>query len=499
MTLSRRFVFKTIFGGTAAVATLAVTQAKQLRAPEQKWDDVVDIIVIGGGAAGLAAISVAAQRGLKVTLFEKQPMVGGSSALCGGMIAVAGTEEQKKEGIKDSAELFVKDLITSGGGLCNQALAEAYVKEVLEQYQWLTTDLGLKPDAIVLQGGQSVPRSHHFDVSRVLMGMMKFAKEHGAVIALNSRVERLVWADDFSKIAGVLVKDKSGEKYVRARKGVLLCAGGFSRNPEMLGKYNPPLKQAAVISGAGTQGDGILMGLSVGADMLDTAYIKATYGFKLNPVSIDEMTQIYWSGAIIVNKDARRFVDESISYKKISDYALAQPEGKSWIIFDQAMLERDYKTNPQGRVLWKPVLEDGKLPAYLYRGNTIEDVARAAGLDGKALAETVKRYNGFVDLGRDTDYGRQTMASTSGKLVKIENGPFYAFPATAAMIATYCGLRIDSSCQVVDVYGDIIPGLWAAREMTGGFHGAGYISGTAFAKAQAFGRIAAKSMASQAD
>ena len=499
MTLSRRFVFKTIFGGTAAVATLAVTQAKQLRAPEQKWDDVVDIIVIGGGAAGLAAISVAAQRGLKVTLFEKQPMVGGSSALCGGMIAVAGTEEQKKEGIKDSAELFVKDLITSGGGLCNQALAEAYVKEVLEQYQLLTTDLGLKPDAIVLQGGQSVPRSHHFDVSRVLMGMMKFAKEHGAVIALNSRVERLVWADDFSKIAGVLVKDKSGEKYVRARKGVLLCAGGFSRNPEMLGKYNPPLKQAAVISGAGTQGDGILMGLSVGADMLDTAYIKATYGFKLNPVSIDEMTQIYWSGAIIVNKDARRFVDESISYKKISDYALAQPEGKSWIIFDQAMLERDYKTNPQGRVLWKPVLEDGKLPAYLYRGNTIEDVARAAGLDGKALAETVKRYNGFVDLGRDTDYGRQTMASTSGKLVKIENGPFYAFPATAAMIATYCGLRIDSSCQVVDVYGDIIPGLWAAGEMTGGFHGAGYISGTAFAKAQAFGRIAAKSMASQAD
>ncbi len=153
MTLSRRFVFKTIFGGTAAVATLAVTQAKQLRAPEQKWDDVVDIIVIGGGAAGLAAISVAAQRGLKVTLFEKQSMVGGSSALCGGMIAVAGTEEQKKEGIKDSAELFVKDLITSGGGLCNQALAEAYVKEVLEQYQWLTTDLGLKPDAIVLQGG----------------------------------------------------------------------------------------------------------------------------------------------------------------------------------------------------------------------------------------------------------------------------------------------------------------------------------------------------------
>ena len=75
MTLSRRFVFKTIFGGTAAVATLAVTQAKQLRAPEQKWDDVVDIIVIGGGAAGLAAISVAAQRGLKVTLFEKQSMV----------------------------------------------------------------------------------------------------------------------------------------------------------------------------------------------------------------------------------------------------------------------------------------------------------------------------------------------------------------------------------------------------------------------------------------
>ena len=160
------------------------------------------------------------------------------------------------------------------------------------------------------------------------------------------------------------------------------------------------------------------------------------------------MGQIYWSGGIIVNMNCKRFVDESISYKKLGDAALAQPEGKSWMVFDHAMLERDYKVNPQGRELWKPILEEKKIPDYLSSGATIEEAAKNAGLDPKALAETVKRYNGFVDQGRDADCGRMYMASGNGKLVRIEKGPFYVMPATAAMISTYCGLRIDEDAGV---------------------------------------------------
>ena len=98
------------------------------------------------------------------------------------------------------------------------------------------------------------------------------------------------------------------------------------------------------------------MGLSVGADMLDVAYIKATYGFRLNPKHIDEQSQLYWSGGIIVNKNVKRFTDESQSYKVLADFALAQPEGKSYIVFDRQMAENDFKNNPQGRILIESIV-----------------------------------------------------------------------------------------------------------------------------------------------
>jgi len=116
-------------------------------------------------------------------------------------------------------------------------------------------------------------------------------------------------------------------------------------------------------------------------------------------------------------------------------------------------------------------------------------------LNPKELEATVRRYNGFADAGKDSDCGRTSLASGNGKLVRIEKAPFYIFPATAAMIGTYCGLKINENANVVDVFGEAVPGLYAAGETTGGFHGAGYISGTAFAKGQAFGRIAVKAMA----
>lgn len=493
MTMNRRSFLAGGLAGTAA-ALSGATHATPILAPK-KWDETHDVVIVGAGAAGLTAACEAVDRKLSAVVFEKMPIMGGSSVLCGGMIAVSDTDEQKAQNIKDSHDLFVKDLIVSGSGYADEKVVRAYVSAIREHYEWLTKKLGLKPDAIVLQGGQSVARSHHFSPSKILMAMADYAKKGGADIRTKCAVERLIWSSDMKKIEGVRVK--TGEKTitVRAKKGVLLAAGGFSSNPTLLGRHNPPLKNAAVIAGKGTQGDGILMGLSVGADFLDTAYIKASYGFKLNPVSIDEMGQIYWSGGIIVNKNCKRFVDESISYKKLGDAALAQPEGKSWMVFDHAMLERDYKVNPQGRELWKPILEEKKIPDYLSSGATIEEAAKNAGLDPKALAETVKRYNGFVDQGRDADCGRMYMASGNGKLVRIEKGPFYVMPATAAMIGTYCGLRIDEDARVIDVWGDAIPGLWAAGEVTGGFHGAGYISGTAFAKGQAFGHLAVKSMA----
>ena len=139
--------------------------------------------------------------------------------------------------------------------------------------------------------------------------------------------------------------------------------------------------------------------------------------------------------------------------------------------------------------------DQGKEPPVCFRGNTPEEVAQKAGIDPAGLAATVQRYNSNIEKGvTDPEFGRTSINSGSGKLVKIETGPFYLFPATARLIATYCGVKVDTKARVIDVFGNPIPGLYACGEMTGGFHGAAYMTGSSWGKTMAFGRIAVKTM-----
>ncbi len=342
--------------------------------------------------------------------------------------------------------------------------------------------------------GMSVPRSHTFNPPEVIKALTKYAKDRGVEIVLNAKANRLVTECGTGRVIGVKATINKKDVVLGATKGVVLAAGGFSRNPELLAKFNPIMAKADAISGGGTQGDGILMAQAIGADTLDTTYIKASYGFKLKPTIIQDMSLITYSGAIMINKEGKRFTDESQSYKLQGDASLAQTDGYSYQVFDKNILDYDLKNDTQGVEMMTALTNDPAGQKWVYFGETIEEAAKKAGLDPKQVKETVEKYNKGIKEGKD-EFGRTSLTSGFGKPVPLEKGPFYIMPTTAALIGTYCGLKINEKAQVINVFGEVIPALHAAGELTGGVHGAAYMTGTAFGKAICFGRIAIDSIA----
>ena len=485
--LNRRDILKAL-GGVATASFAATASATPVNKPK-KFDKSFDVLVVGAGAGGLSAAHNAIDAGLSVAVFEKMAIPGGSSAICGGQWAVSNSKYQQRQGIKDSDALFVEDMLKTGQHVNDKTLVEAF----RDEFNWVTSH-GVEPYQVGVNAGMSVPRSHYFKPADIIIMMADYVQKKGGVLMYETKAERLLWDSNKSRICGVKVSSNGKTYNYEARKGVVLAAGGFSRNPALLKKYAPLMTTASVIAGAGTHGDGLLMAQAYGADVLDTNYIKATYGYVLDPKVAADKSASYYAGAIMVNKDAKRFVNESLSYKLLGDAALAQKDGASFLLFDDDIRKAAMKADKRDARFWERIDKDGKTP-FAYVGKTIADVARQAGLDPQVLEKTVQTYNETAPAGKDA-FGRTSLSSGFGKPLPIRKAPFVLMPATAALIATYCGVRIDPQARVIDVFGEPIEGLYAAGEMTGGVHGAAYMSGTALGKAYAFGRIAAQTIAS---
>ena len=196
-----------------------------------------------------------------------------------------------------------------------------------------------------------------------------------------------------------------------------------------------------------------------------------------------------YRGAIAVNKHGRRYVDESLSYKLLGDAVLRQPDAIAYQTFDQGIMDQAADGVPPFD------FRSAGRRGLLLQADSVEALAAKIGVDAATLVSTVQRYNDFVANGRDEDFGREGLSTGYGKLVKIERPPFYAYPSTSGLIATYCGLTVDPGARVIDVFGEPIGRLFAAGELMGGFHGVAYMTGSSLGKCVIFGRIAGRNAA----
>ena len=480
--------------GTAAFTAAGLARATPVGMPN-KWDETHDFVVIGAGSGGLAAAAYAKDAGLDVVVLEKLSFVGGSSLICGGAWATAGTDEQKAKGIEDSPEKYLEDMLATGQHQNDPELVKAMIASTRIAYEFVTKKIGVKPDTVDAASGMSVPRAHHFVPANLIKGLYDDDKSTGVPFLIHTAAERLVWDPETASIEGVRATSKGKTLWIRAKKGVLIASGGFSRNPKLLKKYNPLMAAVDPEGSPGNTGDGLLMAQAYGADVLDTQYIKATFGYRPDPKKYGPHTlHGYYEGAILVNGEGKRFVNESISYKLLSDAALKQKDVKAFEFFDEAVRVKMRDSTAKYRKLLGP-LDNGGEVEYCLRGNTVEEVAQKAGIDPKVLRATVDRYNDFARKGKDEDFGRTSLTSGYGKIFPLTEGPFYLYQAKPRLIATYCGLRIDPKARVIDVFGEPIPHLYACGEAIGGVHGAAYMSGSAVGKAIGFGRIAALEVA----
>lgn len=457
---------------------------------EKKDPSKFDVIVIGAGMAGHCAAIEAARQGGHVLLLEKTALYGGSTRMCGGAFAFAGTEVQKKNDIPDSAALLEEDLLKAGKYRNDAALVHVYAERQYEAYEWLQA-MGLRFDKVSLSGSQSVPRNHSIDPVLVLETLHSQALAAGVTYRANAGVERLLTAGDAQsrEVVGVVL---AGGERIAAGGGVVIATGGFSRAADLVERFAPHLRTARPMGGLGNTGDGLRMAWALGADLIDMGYAKGTFGApvgKPSPGREDDAPRLVsamYRGAIVVNASGRRFVNESVSYKTIGDRCLEQPDALAFQVFDQQVMDQ---SSPLPTVAdFRGALDTG----LVQQADTLEKLASKLGIDMAGLLSTVARYNRACDGAEPDEQGRTSLSTGYGKPTRVAKGPFYGLACTTGLTSTYCGLHTDTDARVLDVYKQPIAGLYATGEVMGGFHGETYMSGSSLAKGCIFGRLAAQ-------
>ena len=495
-------------------------------------EETVDVVVVGAGGAGMTAAITATDAGKKVIVVESQPIAGGNSVRSTGGMNAAKTPYQDKnefkeaagvektlataaekfadnetitalaatvksqwdayqanpQGYFDSVELMELDTLIGGKGKNNPELVKTLAENSAAAIEWLAS-IGAEVKNVGAFGGASVKRIHrpvNADGKVTAVGayivpiLEKNLQDRNVQFLFDTTANEIIMKD--GKAVGIKGTGKDGHKVTINAKSVVIATGGFGANAEMVEKYKPELKGFATTNAEGAQGQGIEMATAVGAATVDMDQIQ------IHPtVHIEEdgnahlITEgLRGDGAILVNAEGKRFYDEVSTRDKVSAAIIAQPDKSAWLVVDQSMVDKS------------AVIAGYIKSGYTVTGATYEELAKAMGVDEATFVSTMNTWNQAVEAKSDAEFNRTSFANP------LTAAPYYAIKITPAVHHTMGGIVINPKAEVLNEKGEVISGLFAAGEVTGGVHGANRLGGNAVADFTVFGRIAGQSAADNA-
>jgi fumarate reductase flavoprotein subunit len=510
--------------GVNAAALVPTERAEPTEMKEEALE--TDVVVIGAGGAGMTAAIEAANAGRKVILLEKEALTGGNTTRATGGMNAADTPYQDKvsfeenagvektlenarklygdalsdligvvegqyeaylkspEGYFDTLDLYILDTLVGGKNMNDKELVQVLSSQSADGIEWLKS-IGATLESVGSFGGASVKRIHRpvnaegktVSVGAYLVPILtQNVEELGIQILYNTPATELML--DNGAVTGVVAVSKDTTYQIKA-KAVVIATGGFGANVELCASYRPDLTGFVTTNAPGATGDGIQLGISAGAATVDLDQIQ------IHP-TVEQSTSalitegLRGDGAILVNAEGKRFIDEVGTRDVVSAAEIAQPGSFAWLVIDQAMADASTV-----------------IAGYINRGLTVtgesyEALAAAMEVDPAALAATMEAWNKSVADKKDEAFGRTSFANP------LDTAPFYAIKIAPGVHHTMGGLKINTQTRVLNEQGEAIPGLYAAGEVTGGVHGANRLGGNAVADIIVFGRIAGQQAAEYA-
>lgn len=450
-----------------------------------------DVVIIGAGGAGLAAAVQANQNGSSVIVVEKMGKVGGNTILAGG--ALNAVDDRSETAIKqnDSVEWHYEQTLSGGDYQGDPVLVHTLVSNAWDGVEWLK-ELGMEFDEsklFTVTGG--LWERAHKPVMPVGTGFFdaynRYIDTHeGVEVLLNTRATEITVGED-GRVNGVIATGETGNTVtLKANNGVIVATGGFAKSVELRQAYNTQwadLGESIMSTNhAGATGDGIKMMMKLGADFVQMGNIQLLPLGDPATGSLSGNIEMNVETRIFINKEGNRFVNEGGRRDEMTQALFEQTDNYMWIVMDSDKYPTgDEKNNFNESV--NELIAAGRA----VKGETLEELAAAMNVPAENLIAAVDDFNAHVANGETDAFGR-TLYETP-----IDNGPFYAAPRVPTVHHTMGGVRINQYAQVIDENGFIIPGLYAAGEVTGGIHGANRLGGNALTDTVVFGRIAGDS------